>query len=54
VRGFLISTMALGAVWVFDWLALESRYSRSVWREANYHGERFNYEVKRWLHRASF
>ncbi|HWM82069.1 MAG TPA: hypothetical protein VNQ56_08395 [Pseudolabrys sp.] len=51
MRGFIIIAIAIGAVWIVDRLALQSRYSNAVFREAQYQAQLFNIEIEHWLRR---
>jgi hypothetical protein len=54
MRGSLILIVAIGALWVVDVMAFDSRYSGSVWQATKQQGQQLNYEVRRWLSRANF
>ena len=54
MRIFLILVVAVGSLRAIDEFRLDSRYSRAVWQEANFQGQKFNYEMQRWLRKANF
>jgi hypothetical protein len=49
MRSFLILSVLIGTLWTIDAVAFGGRYSTAVWQEANYQGQKFNYEVQYWL-----
>jgi len=48
MRGLVILIAAF-TLWAVDRFVFESRYSDAIWHKAQYNGQLFNYEVKRWL-----
>ena len=49
MRGFLVLTVLIGALWAIDTVGYGGRFSRAAWLEAKYHGQKTNYEVRYWL-----
>jgi len=49
MRGFVILTIAIGALRALDVYAFKGRYSQAAWREANSQGQKFNYELQYYL-----
>jgi hypothetical protein len=54
MRNLLALIAAIGVLWAIDFVAFDARYSRAVWQGANFQGQKFNYEVQRWLKKANF
>jgi hypothetical protein len=44
--------IVIGGLWAFDTYALQGRYQRVAWEQANYHGQKFYYDVRYWLRRS--
>ena len=52
MRGFLIVAILLGAFWAIDAVVFDARYRKAAWQEANYQGQKVNYQVRYWLSRS--
>jgi len=46
MRSFLMLILLIGALWAIDAIAFGGEYSTAIWQEANYQGQKLNYELQ--------
>jgi hypothetical protein len=49
MRILLYLIICVAALLVGDMLFFKSRYSNQVWRDMQYEGRKFEYEIRRWI-----
>ena len=52
MRGVVTLIVLIGVLWAVDAFGFKGRYSQALWQEANYRGQKLNYEIRYWLNRS--
>jgi len=52
MRIIIILAVLIVASWAIDTSAFDGRYLRAAWQEANYQGQKVNYEVRYWIKKS--